>query len=147
MSNNQEVWDACLIRTWRNAGTVLDAVQMYKSMTQIDIHEQDLLRKPKIGYPYKTGIRVFVAAFLPKISERLWNQQPEKDIDLFRALKTSKYTTQEKALRMDKEFTNLDKQIRRNTDQIKVENHFYKNRNRETDWNVTKSKARTKAAR
>ena len=147
MNTNQEIWDVCLIKTWRNAGMVLDAVQMYKSITQADIHDHELLRKPKIGYPYKTGIRVFVASFLPKISQRLWDQKPEKDIDLFRALKNSKYTTQEKAVGMDKEFKRLDKQIRKNTNQIKIESHFYNNRNNKTDWNVTKGRAKTKAAR
>ena len=147
MNTNQEICDVCLIKTWRNAGMVLDAVQMYRSITKADIHDHELLRKPKIGYPYKTGIRVFVASFLPKISERLWDQKPEKDIDLFRALKNSKYTTQEKAVRMKQEFANLYEQTKRNTSRINAESHFYDNRNRATDWNVTKGKTKTKAAR
>ena len=27
MSTDQEYWDACLMRTWRQAGTVMDAIQ------------------------------------------------------------------------------------------------------------------------
>lgn len=77
MSTLQEYWDACLIRTWRQSGSVLDAMMMFKSITKIQMEdvEPKLLRIPRVGFPWKIGIKVFVAEHLSKISARLWGQQ------------------------------------------------------------------------
>ena len=92
MSTPQEYWDACLIRTWRQSGSVLDAMMMFKSITKIQMEdvEPKLLRIPKDGFPWKTGVKVFIASHLSKISNRLWDQPPEKDVALLKKLKDSK---------------------------------------------------------
>ena len=84
MSTPQEYWDACLIRTWRQSGSVLDAMIMFKSITKVNLEdvEPKLLRIPRVGFPWKIGIRIFMASHLSKISNRLWDQSPEKDVAL-----------------------------------------------------------------
>ena len=96
MSTPQEYWDACLIRTWRQSGSLLDAMMMFNSITKLkamDI-EPKLLRLPSEGFPWKTGVKVFIASYLSKISNRLWDQPPEKDVALLKKLKDSKYDTE-----------------------------------------------------
>jgi hypothetical protein len=143
MSTDQEYWDACLIKTWRNAGSVVDALQMYTSITGKLAHDTEppLRRLPRVGYKYKLPIRIFMANHLEKISNRLFDQPPEKDVLLLQKLKDSTYTTAEKTtLLKDNELQNVSAQHKRD----KTRTNFLKkafgfdNRNRNTDWNVTK---------
>lgn len=143
MSNDQEYWDACLIKTWRKGGSVLDAMQLFVSITgrRTDAVEPPLLRLPRVGYKYKLPVRIFMANHLEKISNRLFAQPPEKDVALLRKLKDSKYDTSEKTTQpRDSE---LDKTYARNRrDNLRV--GFFKvafgfdNRNSATDWNKVK---------
>lgn len=138
MSTNQEYWDACLIRTWRQAGTVIDAIQMFQSITKKDFVEEvpRLKRVPKLGYPWNTGIRPFVDQYLSKISKRLWDQPPEKDILLLQKLKASTYDTENDTSMKD---SSLHKEMRALTvNRKKVEYQLtkYSKRNQKTDWNV-----------
>lgn len=96
MSTPQEYWDACLIRTWRQSGNLWDTLSMFTSITgnRLEDFEPALLRTPKLGFPWSVGVKVFVASHLSKISKRLWDQSPEKDIVLLRKLKDSKYDTE-----------------------------------------------------
>jgi hypothetical protein len=137
MDTDQKIWDACLIKTWRNAGNVLDAIQMYQSITHKEL-DFSLLRVPKLGYPWKTGIRVFVAAHLHKISKRLWEQSAEKDIELLRKLQTSSYTTSLDDVSKDQSLANEANQHRRNRKKVGMSNLAYQNRNHDTNWNVVK---------
>ena len=137
MDTDQKIWDACLIKTWRNAGTVLDAIGMYKSITHKDL-DLSLLRVPRLGYPWKVGIRVFVAAHLHKINKRLWEQPPEKDVDLLRKLQTSSYTTSIDKVSIDKEMYNKRSQHKTNIKRIGIETLSVTNRNHDTNWNVVK---------
>ena len=137
MSTDQEYWDACLMRTWRQAGTVMDAIQMFQSITKKDFVEEvpHLKRVPKLGYPWKTGIRIFVSKHLSKINKRLWDQPPEKDLPLLQKLKTSDYDIEVDTLQdsdLKKEFNAL--QVNKKINEFQITK--YSKRNRKTDWNV-----------
>jgi len=140
MSTPQEYWDACLIRAWRKNENVLYAVIMFKSITGKAMYGYDppLLRIPKEGFPWKIGAKAFVADFLSKISKRLWEQPPEKDVLLLKKLKDSKYDT-EKDIIANLEFNNERSQTRRNKLKVGMSKLAYSNRNGDTDWNTVKS--------
>ena len=140
MSTPQEYWDACLIRTWRQSGSVLDAMIMFKSITKINLEdvEPKLLRIPRVGFPWKIGIKVFVAEHLSKISARLWDQPPEKDVALLKKLKDSKYDT-EKDVIADNEFKNEISKTVKNKRKIELLSKNNSERNKATDWGTMKT--------
>lgn len=151
MSTHQEYWDACIIKTWRQHGSFLDAVTMYKSITGIDLMTEEnrrhVLRTPKHYFPAHTGIRLFVAQYLPKISDRLFSQAPEKDIQLLRKLSTSTYDVENKPYTnaLDNEHKNLSNKLKRNRLRIGLNTLAKNNRNHDTDWNVVKGSRRKTA--
>ena len=153
MSTPQEYWDACLIKTWRQYGSFLDAVNMFRSITGIDLFKdyepRTILRTPKRFLPAHTGIRIFVARYLPKISDRLFDQPPEKDVLLLRKLATSKYDTEESAYTTDaeKEHANEIQKLKRNRLKVGMSTLSVVNRNSATDWNNVKGAARIRRAR
>jgi hypothetical protein len=140
MSTPQEYWDACLIRTWRQSGSVLDAMIMFKSITKINLEdvEPKLLRIPRVGFPWKIGIKVFVAEHLSKISARLWDQPPEKDVALLKKLKDSKYDTEKDAI-ADNEFKNEISKTVKNKRKIELLSKNNSERNKATDWGTMKT--------
>ena len=143
MSTDQEYWDACLIKTWRNAGSVLDALRMYTSITGKRAHDTEppLRRLPHEGFKYALPMRIFMANYLEKISNRLFEQSPDKDVLLLHKLKDSKYTTADKTtLLKDRELDNATAQHKRDNTRTKFlkEALGFSNRNHSTDWNVTK---------
>ena len=142
-STAQEYWDACLIKTWRKSGDVFDAMVMFKGITGInaDSIEPRLLRLPKIGFPWRIAMRAFVASHLSKISARLWDQPPEKDIALLRKLQTSKYDTEKDAI-ADKELVAERKAHRVNQEKMEYTTREISKRNSATDWNVNKGPRR-----
>jgi hypothetical protein len=144
MSTPQEYWDACLIRAWRKNENVLYAVIMFKSITGKDFYSYDppLLRLPKEGFPWKIGAKAFVADFLSKISKRLWEQPPEKDVLLLKKLKDSKYNTELDALK-NHELDNERRQLRRNRLKVGMSVLAVSNRNGDTDWNTVKGSRKT----
>ena len=150
MSTPQEYWDACLIKTWRQYGSYLDAVNMFKSITGIDLYRpqnpRTILRTPKKSFPVFTGIRIFVAQFLPKISDRLHDQPPEKDVLLLRKLSSSKYDVEEKAYQTsaDRVHKNAQKTFHKNTERINLQTTNIIERNKATDWNVVKGPVRVR---
>jgi len=141
MSTNQEYWDASLIKTWRKAGNVWDAMSMFHGITGKKVTEIEpaLRRIPRNGFPWKVGIRVFVASHLSKISKRLWDQPPGKDVALLRKLKDSTYDT-EKEGNANNALESQGQQTRRNRNKIEYTTRAVANRNQATDWNVTKGK-------
>jgi len=149
MSTDQEYWDACLIRTWRKSGTLIDATSMFHSITGKKLHEAGILRIPRDSLSWKIGVRVFMANFLPKISDRLWNQPPEKDVELLRKLSKSKYNTEKVAFRTkhDKDLSNARRQMYRDHEKNKFEYNKVTNRNEATDWNVVKGPVRVRMKR
>ncbi len=144
MSTPQEYWDACLIKTWRQYGSMLDAANMFKSITGIDVFtdmgKHDILRTPKKFFPFSTNVRLFVAQYLPKISDRLFDQPPEKDVLLLRKLSTSKYDVEEKAYttQADVDHKGLSGKLKTNRLRIGMERRSVNERNRDTDWKVVK---------
>lgn len=147
MNTEQEYWDACLIKTWRNAGTVLDAIQMYSSITGKDAEASSLLRFPPYGYPWKTGVRVFVAEYLYKISDRLWNQAPDKDVLLLKKLATSKYDATKSSAAPDMELKAEMRRNKTNTLRNAMATLAVSNRNNDTNGNIVKGGVKRKRIR
>ncbi len=147
MNKPQEHWDASLVHTWRRAGTLLDAVAMFNSDEEsrgIDV--TTLKRAPPIGLPWKMGVRLFVAQYLPKINDRLWDQSPEKDDLMLRKLAQSNYDTLKTAYRSasDVELHAEVQRHRRNIKRVEMDMLSKSNRNQATDWGVTKGPVRTR---
>jgi len=144
MSTDQEYWDACLIKTWRNDGCFLDALQMFKSITGRLVfgREEPLLRTPLEGVPLKIRMRPYVAQHLEKISRRLWDYAPEHDVALLKKLQTSKYTTTEQATNPDKEMNNERNRTSTNRKRMAMNSLQRSVRNQATDWGVTKGAVR-----
>lgn len=140
MSTPQEYWDACMIRTWRNMGTIHDVFSMFYSVTGKKTEEFELKRKPPKGLPSGMQIRIFTARFLPKINDWLWDKTPEKDVLLLKKLSVSKYDTLETAFRSnaDKEMSKEIQRINTNRKRMGMRTLDYNNRNQATDWGVTK---------
>jgi hypothetical protein len=143
MSTPQEYWDACLIRTWRQSGSVLDAMIMFESITKIRMEdvEPKLLRIPRVGFPWKIGIKVFVAEHLSKISARLWDQPPEKDVALLKKLKDSKYDTEKDTI-LNTDFKNEIRKTLQNKKQMELLSKNISERNKATDWGTMKTPSR-----
>jgi hypothetical protein len=146
MNTLQEYWDACLIRSWRRQLSLLDAMSMFLSITGKRTDECELLRVPAKNIPWNVGARVFTAYHLPKINDRLWEQEPEKDIDLLRKLQKSKYNTEKTRYRTnaDRDLANEQAKTRRNQEKNAYTTHEIAEYNSATDWNVTKGKARVR---
>ena len=140
MSTPQEYWDACLIKTWRNDGKLIDAYQMFYSITGETVfnREPPLLRTPKENVTKKLAMRVYAAQFLEKISKRLWEQKPDKDVLLLKKLQTSKYTTSQDKTNLDKELINVRAQHIADRKRVAMNHLQYQVRNQKTDWRVTK---------
>lgn len=143
MSTPQEYWDACLIRTWRQSGSVLDAMKMFESITKIRMEdvEPKLLRIPRVGFPWKIGIRVFVAEHLSKISARLWDQPPEKDVALLKKLQDSKYDTEKDTIGDKSLKTEINKTYK-NKRKMELLSKNISERNKDTDWGTMKTPSR-----
>lgn len=137
--SDQKNWDAALIKTWRLAGNYMDALKLFKALSgkQTDECDPPLKRVPKGHFPYNVGIRVFVAEHLPKISDRLWSQTPDKDILLLRKLETSPYDTLKNKM-YNPEVERLASEIYSNKKRLAMDSLAKSNRNHDTDWNVMK---------
>jgi len=144
MSTDQEYWDACLIKTWRNDGKLIDAFTMFNSMTNRTVFDRDerLLRTPPHTAPLKLRIRPYVAQHLEKISRRLWDYAPEHDVALLKKLQESKYDTTKQATNPDRELTNEQKRTSTNRKRMAMKSLQYSVRNQATDWGVTKPTGR-----
>ena len=144
MSTDQEYWDACLIKTWRNDGKLIDAFTMFNSMTNRTVFDRDarLLRTPPLTMPLKLRIRPYVAQYLEKISKRLWDQPPEKDVLLLKKLQTSNYTTSDTQTNVDKEMNNARNRDRNDRRRLAMNSLQRSVRNQATDWGVTKPTGR-----
>ena len=149
MSTPQEYWDACLIKTWRNHGQLIDAMQMFTSMTgkRTDEIDPPLLRLPRVGVPWKLYVRAYMAAHLEKISKRLWEQPPEKDVLLLKKLQTSKYDTSTQNTDRDIEMEAEIRRLRTNQKRNGMSTLANSNSNQATDWGVSKGSARVKVKR
>ena len=147
-TSDQKNWDAALIKTWRIGGNVENAIMLFKALAgkQTDQCDPPLKRLPPANYPWKIGIRVFVANHLSKISNRLWDQTPDKDILLLRKLETSSYDVEKNKIR-DKELDNERSQYQRNSKKVAMSTLEYSNRNQATDWGVNKGHLKVKRKR
>lgn len=140
-STNQEYWDASLIRAWRQDMILFDVINMWESITNkvYQTERESLLRAPHSGFPWKIRVRVMVAELLPKINERLWNQPPEKDVLLLKALTNSNYTVERSSSKYVSELRWSAKKIKNNENKMILESSNYSRRNRSTDWDVNKA--------
>lgn len=148
-STLQEYWDACLIRSWRNHLRILDAITMFQSITGKQLDECELLRIPRNGIPWVINTRSFAAGYLPKISDRLWDQSPEKDVALLRKLSQSKYDTEKTQYKTNsnRELDNARRSTKKDREKKEFTTRIISERNSATDWNVTKGKSRVRMAR
>lgn len=139
--SDQKNWDAALIKTWRLAGVIKNTFQLFYALGGKLISDCDppLKRVPPKGMPWHVGVRAFVAERLPKISDRLWNQTPDKDILLLRKLETSPYDVQKSAL-VDPSMTEARSSVSANKKRNELIRNVIGVRNHDTDWNVTKGK-------
>ena len=144
MSTDQEYWDACLIKTWRNDGRLEDAYKMFTSVTGRFVfdREEPLLRTPRENVPWKLFLRPYVAQYLEKISRRLWDYAPEHDVALLKKLQESKYTTTEQATNPDREMNNERNRTSTNRKRMAMNALQRSVRNQATDWGVTKGTGR-----
>ena len=140
MSSPQEYWDGCLIRTWRQSGSLFDALSMFNSITKTKAMEIEpkLLRLPREGYPWKISVRVFMASHLSKISNRLWDQPPEKDVALLKKLKDSKYDTEKDTIE-DSQFKQEIRKTLVNNQKLELTSRKISERNDATNWGTTKT--------
>jgi hypothetical protein len=138
--SDQKNWDAALIKTWRLGGTIGDVYALFHAIAgkRTDACDPPLKRMPANGMPWKIGVRVFVANHLSKISARLWDQPPEKDILLLRKLETSSYDTEAEKLHADRELANEQHHLRTNRKRRTLTTSRISTRNQATDWNVNK---------
>jgi hypothetical protein len=133
--SDQKNWDAALIKTWRTDALLMDTVKLFNTLSGKEFRpDMGLLRTPPAGYPWKHTVRGFVAARLSKISNRLWDQAPSKDILLLRKLETSKYDTEKDFIR-DNERANAILQSHRDTARTRIVARKISERNNATDWN------------
>jgi hypothetical protein len=139
-SSHQKYWDACLIKAWRDGRQLQHAVLMFESITNQGILDCNLKRTPPPGMMWKMGVRVFVAEYLPKISERLWNQEPSKDAALLNALEKSNYTSCKRG--GDLVLAKIKRQTHQNESKASLLRTKVNDRNRGTDWGVTKAPSR-----
>lgn len=146
MSNSdQKCWDAALIKTWRTSGTLWDAMSLFTTLTggkHTDECDPPLKRLPRPGMPFRISARVFVASYLPKINDRLWAQDPDKDVLLLRKLETSPYDTATVNLKVDHELINTQRKLKENHARVTLKNDRFLDRNSATDWGVVKGPAR-----
>ena len=142
--SDQKCWDAALIKIWRTSGNLFDAMSLFTALTSkhTDQCEPPLKRLPRQGMPRKVGVRTFMAAYLPKISERLWQQDPDKDVLLLRKLETSSYDTASVNLNADHELVNAQRRVKQDHLRINFNTDSYTSRNSKTDWNVVKGGVR-----
>lgn len=145
----QKNWDAALIKTWRLAGSVGDVYALFNALSgkRTDECDPPLKRLPPSNIPWKVGVRVFVANHLSKISNRLWDQPPEKDILLLRKLETSNYDTEVERMHVDSALDAEKRQVRKNIKIRTLITTNISNRNHDTDWSVTKGPSRIRRAR
>lgn len=148
-STHQEYWDACLIKSWRNHGNLLDAIMMFKSITGEMMYEvtPPLLRTPPEGTPWKLPARAYMAQRLEKISDRLWDQPPEKDVALLKKLQTSSYTTSTANTNTDNAMERERSQYLRNRKKVAMSTLNASNQNQATDWNIVKGPVKVRAKR
>jgi hypothetical protein len=138
--SDQKNWDAALIKTWRLAGSIGDVYVLFNAIAgkRTDECDPPLKRLPPSGIPWGVGVRVFVANHLSKISNRLWDQAPEKDILLLRKLETSSYDTEAERMHTDSALDAEKRQIKNNKARRTLTTSRISNRNQATDWNVVK---------
>ena len=141
----QRTWDEYLIKAWRADGAVLYAVNEWERVTGLSFveHQPTLRRAPHLGYPWKFRARVFVAQYLDKISNRLWDQPPERDSALIDKLQTSTFTTANSlSTQATRELKREQRQLQNNRATMVLDIHNYADRNHSTDWGVTKASNR-----
>ena len=135
--SHQKNWDAALIKTWRTDAVLFDTIKLFNALCGEQVPLESLLRVPRKGFPWSIRVRIFVANHLSKISNRLWEQDPSKDILLLRKLQTSKYNTEQNA-RHDYDLQAAQKKHKENKTLGTVMASNIANRNSNTDWHTVK---------
>lgn len=139
----QLCWDQHLINCWRRFEPLWMPIVRWEEQTGQKIYqlERPLKRVPAIGHPRNIGVRVFVAEMLPKISDRLWNQGPERDGALIEKLQGSKYDTLERRMpnQSQRDMANLGRKIKNASARLQADRVVSQIRQKDGDWGTTKS--------
>ena len=133
----QKYWDACLIRCWRRDLYLSHAVKLFKLYSGKFPWEVDLLRIPPDRHYWKKPTRGFVARFMPKLSDWLFDHPQEQDLELLNKITATKYTAVDTGVRRDKETRAAKYRMEKDIQRINVVVNLLHNGNRE--WNVTKT--------
>lgn len=136
--SEQLSWDRFLIEGWRKDYKLAWAVHRWQEENNKPIDMDSLLRTPRKNFPLNIRIRIFIANFLPKINDRLWDQPVERDEPLIAKLQTTKYDTLNTVIKTEED-----------RERARENNHKYREmrtyttlkmseRNAATDWNTVK---------
>lgn len=134
----QEYWDYCLIHFWREFGMLSDACARFKAITGMWPEEAEILRTPVAGTKFKQQLRPWVHKHLPKLDAKLHATDRSKDAETLKNLTASSYQATQKTFIRDHEQERLRSSTRRNKVKVELNTTHAANRNRKTDWDVTK---------
>ena len=143
MSTPQEYWDMALVKAWRAEQTIGDAIKLFESITGLKLADiQPRLLRTPVGYvKFKMGTRAYVSAYLMDINDWFWSCAPGKEVELFKRITASKRDVS-RAFQSngDKEKESTRKHLVKDAKRNKAVGQAlsFGNRNRSTDWNVTK---------
>lgn len=137
-STAQEYWDACLILAWRNFESYGQARDKFMAIVgQYPNQIENLLRVPDFC-PNYVGVRHMMYMFLPKINEWLLEHDRQKDVELLKKLKKSKYNSKKQVMKQQKELRLERQRLKAAQKRANFESYKRRNRNHDTDWNVVK---------
>lgn len=143
MSTPQEYWDMALVKAWRAEQTIGDAIKLFESITGFKLADiQPRLLRTPVGYvKFKMGARAYVSAYLMDINDWFWNCAPGKELELFKRITASKRDVSTPfRSNGDKEKDATRHKLIKDAKRNKAVGQAlsFGNRNRSTDWNVTK---------
>lgn len=78
-SMEQLTWDSILLKGWATDAPIRNLIWMLDLDFKQDIIYKEVRRFPQAIFK-KMGTRVFVARYLPKLSEKLWDDVKQSDI-------------------------------------------------------------------
>lgn len=138
--SEQLTWDTLLLQGWRKDFKLAWAMYQWEKKHGKKIELEKLLRAPRTTLPWSTRIQFFVAHYLPKINDRMWDQPVERDAALIAKLQTSKYDTLKKIYKSqtEKEKDSLQYHAKKAKSLIELGTKNANDRNHATDWNVVK---------
>jgi hypothetical protein len=136
----QMKWDSLLLKGWYNETRMGNLMDMYRA----DHPESDLwlLRRFPRKWELNISARVFVARYIPKLSEKLWNE--DKDIQFWLMMHGDSCNRQAGpkdlwAMRVDeKERRQAQSNVKKSAKENDKVESLYSSHRRSDQWNVVK---------